>query len=580
MRYERWSKIKSLFYGDESILLMLIAVIIGCGAGFSAIGFRWLIVHSEEFFSPDNISQLLGVSEGYAYYVLPLVPAIAGLIVGFIITFIDPSTKGHGVPEVMNSIITRGGVINRRVAVAKAVASSLTIGSGGSAGSEGPIVQIGASLGSTIGQFLSFNPVRMRILVASGASAGISAMFYAPITGIIFSIELFIPNTDVMLLGPVVISSVIATAISQTLYPQRIIVVPSVSSLSPYELLLFLIFGIIAGIIGLLFHKTLYFFEDLFDRIKIPNYLKPAIGGLSIGIIGVFFPQVIGMGYSALKEALFGHIPIYLLLLFLFLKILTTSLTLGSGGSGGILSPSIYMGGMLGMAYGFFLRDFLHLPIDPSAYGIVGLASVFSGASYIPFTSILLVIELTGDYSLILPIMLSAMTSAFFAKKIEQDSIYTEKLSRRGIVVSKGRDISILQSYSVKAILTKEFVKVRKNTPLFEIIKLFQKCKYDELPVVDNEDRYIGIVSLSRLRQIITDSSLYYLIIAEEVADRYHPTVDFSSTLYDAFNKFTENSINVLPVLREDGKLEGIITYYRLMVFYRKELFIKGVEEG
>ena len=189
-----------------------------------------------------------------------------------------------------------------------------------------------------------------------------------------------------------------------------------------------------------------------------------------------------------------------------------------------------------------------------------------------------MVIELTGDYSLILPIMLSAMTSAFFAKKLQHNSIYTEKLSRRGIVVRKGRDISILQSYSIKAIITNEIVKVYRNTPLREIIKLFQKCKYDELPVVDENNKYIGIVSLSRLRQIITDSSLYNLIIAEEVSDKGHPTVDFTSTLYDAFNEFTENSINVLPVLSENGNLEGIITYYRLMVFYRKELFIKGVD--
>ena len=273
MSFKRYRKVKEFFGGDESIFLMLIAIVIGCGAGFAAIGFRWLIIHSEKFFSADNISEMLSIGEGYVYYMLPLVPAIAGLIVGFIITYVDSSTKGHGVPEVMNSIIARGGIINKRVAIAKAIASALTIGSGGSAGSEGPIVQIGASFGSTIGQFLNFNPVRMRVLVASGASAGISAMFYAPITGIIFSIELLIPNTDVMLLGPVVISSVIATAISQTLFPQRIILVPTVSSLSPYELLLFLFFGMIDCIVGLLFHRILYFSEDMFDRFRMPNYL-------------------------------------------------------------------------------------------------------------------------------------------------------------------------------------------------------------------------------------------------------------------------------------------------------------------
>jgi len=310
------------------------------------LGLRYLI-HLIQVIATTHGKYSLEVLANLPWYQKLLMPAIGGLLVGPIVTFFSKEVKGHGVPEVMESIILRNGVIRPRVVLAKIVASSICIGSGGSSGREGPIVQIGSAIGSTVGQWLQVSPEKMRTMVAAGAAGGIAAAFNAPVAGALFAIEIIVSDFGVMQFSPIVISSVTSTVVSRYYlgnYPAFI--VPKYSLVSPWELFFYAGMGILAGLTGLLFIKLLYKLEDVFDDWSFPNYLKPTIGGIFVGIIGIFFPAIFGVGYEGINKALVGNLAWEFLLILLILKIIATSFTLGSGGSGGIFAPSLFIGAM------------------------------------------------------------------------------------------------------------------------------------------------------------------------------------------------------------------------------------------
>ena len=301
----------------EHTFLIIIAIIIGVMGGFSAIGIRALIkaISSISFHGDSSILQ--NIMHTPWYWVL-IVPVIGGLIVGPIIYFLAPEAKGHGVPEVMQAILLRGGNIRPRVAIIKAIASAISIGSGGSVGREGPIIQIGSSIGSMVGQFLRVPSKRLKTLVGCGAAAGIAAAFNAPIAGALFAVEIILMDFTVAQFSPIVISSVMATVISHSFEGNfAAFVVPHYQLVSPYEIIFYFVLGALSGIVAFLFIKFLYLFEDFFDnRLKIPEYWNPALGGIGIGAIGLIFPQVMGVGYDSINDALYGNMIWYIAFIF------------------------------------------------------------------------------------------------------------------------------------------------------------------------------------------------------------------------------------------------------------------------
>ena len=341
----------------EHTYLIIIAIIIGVLAGFGAIGIRMLIKIISDFsFSGD--STLLENIIQAPWYIKILVPMVGGLLVGPLIYFFAPEAKGHGVPEVMQSILMKGGVIRPRVAFIKAIASSITIGTGGSVGREGPIIQIGSSLGSTVGQFFNISGNRMKTLVGCGAAAGIAAAFNAPIAGALFAVEIILMDFAFAQFSPIVISSVMATVISHNFEGNlATFQLPSYQLVDARELVFYLVLGLLSGLVSFLFIKVLYSFEDFFDnRVKFPEYLQPAFGGIVIGVTAIVFPQIMGVGYDSINDALHGETLWYMALILIFVKIFATSLTLGSGGSGGIFAPSLFIGAMLGCFFGSFVH--------------------------------------------------------------------------------------------------------------------------------------------------------------------------------------------------------------------------------
>jgi CIC family chloride channel protein len=413
-------------------VLFLCGLVVGVGAGLGAILFRELINGCTFFFFQVPgpwLEHLLGRAA------VIVIPALGGLIIGPLIFFFAREARGHGVPEVMLAVARKGGRIRPIVAAVKSLASAICIGSGGSVGREGPIVQIGSAPGSSFGQLFRMSQAHIRILVACEAAGGIAATFNAPIAGVFFALELILGEFSTRAFGVVVIASVPAAVIGRLAFGNvPAFPLPSSQIFRLGELPLYALLGILGAGVGIAFTRTLYFFEDRFDAIRLPEYLKPIPGGLLLGVVGLFLPQMFGVGYPAMSAALSGHYASGLLLLLLFAKILAASLTLGSGGSGGVFTPSLFLGAMLGEAFGSILQSiFPGLAISASAYGFVGMAAVFAGAARAPITAVIILFEITGDYAGILPLLVAVVMSTAVSEFLARETIYTLKLWRRGI---------------------------------------------------------------------------------------------------------------------------------------------------
>jgi CIC family chloride channel protein len=421
----------------RGLVLVVAATLIGAGAGLGAVLFRHLI---DSFQHLSFATDWLGLGPGSGLYVL-LAPAVGGLLFGPLIHFLAREAKGHGVPEVMEAVLLHRGLIRPRVALVKAFASALCIGTGGSVGREGPIAQIGSALGSTLGQWMGARQGMLQVLVACGAAGGIAATFNAPVAGAVFALELILRRLNAGYFSLVVIAGVVADAVAQALQGDfRTFEVPAYHLESHAELLWYALLGLVAGLFARAFVMFLYAFEGAWERLAMPDLAKPVLGGLLLGLLGwVSFqadavPRIFGVGYPSVEAALVGELALPVLLALGLLKLVATSLTLGSGGSGGVFAPSLFMGAMLGGAFGMLVDAVAPAWTGPpGAYALVGMAAVFGGAAHAPVTAILILFEMTGDYAIILPLMLATVVSTLVTCALSPESIYSLKLVRRGV---------------------------------------------------------------------------------------------------------------------------------------------------
>jgi len=558
------------FQTSETIFLLFFATLIGVGAGFGAILFRWMISFFQNLFftQGQHVFSFLG-----SYYVI-IIPAIGGLIVGLLVYFFAREAKGHGVPEVMLAVAVSGSKIRPRVAAIKALVSSICIGSGGSVGREGPIVQISSALGSTIGQIFRLSEDKKRILIACGAAGGIAATFNAPLAGIFFGLEVILREYGTRYFSSVVLAAVTATIISRTfLGSNPAFVTPPYELLNSYDILFYFILGLLAALIGWVFIKALYKCEDIFDAIKIPYYIKPAIGGLLLGIIGLYFPQIFGVGYPAIEKALNGQLGPMIVFGLIALKIIATSLTLGSGGSGGVFAPSLFIGAMLGSSFGSFLHlIFPGIMISPGAFALVGMAAVFAGAAQAPISAILILFEMTGDYKIILPLMISCVIAALVLKWISKDSIYTMKLRRRGIDILKLSNEDLLEKIKVSEAMFKKIVTVTESTTLKNAEMLLKSTSHKGFPVVDDNGLLKGMVTQQDIHNEL-NKGRGDLIVGDVMSSEIVFCFP-DETLKDALVKLGTNNIGRIPVVESKNplKLIGLITRKCVVEAYNKEL--------
>jgi CIC family chloride channel protein len=552
----------------ETGVLIVTALIVGLGGGLGAVAFRWLINSFRHFFF-DVMRDWLWFM-GPAYVVV--VPALGGLIVGLLVYFFAREAKGHGVPEVMEAIAIRGGRIRPVVVVVKSLASSVCIGSGGSVGREGPIVQIGSALGSTVGQLLRLSDERVRNLVACGAAAGIAATFNAPIAGVIFALEVILGEFSVAYFSTVVISSVTASVVGRIAFGNvPAFVIPEYSLVSPWELLLYVLMGGLAGLVALLFVRVLYWSEDLFDDWRFPEYVKPAAGGLLVGVIGFYFPQVFGVGYPAIGDALLGRMALGIMGLLILLKILATSLTIGSGGSGGVFAPSLFIGAMAGGVFGTVAHRILPgITAAPGAYALVGMAAVFAGAAHAPITAIIILFEMTNDYRIILPLMLATVVSTLLAQRLYPESIYTLKLSRRGVRLEHGRDIDVMQGVLVGEAMTTHVETVDADLALPELDLAFRETHHHGFPVLDASGELFGVVTIQDLERAKERESINGLLV-RDVATRRVLVAYPDEPVWAALKRLGTRDVGRLPVVdRQNPKrLVGAIRRHDIVRAYQ-----------
>jgi CIC family chloride channel protein len=502
--------------------LVALALVVGAGAGAGAVAFRYLILGFTYAFSGygDYSAQgraPYGFGHGIGVWFVLLAPVAAGLLYGPLIHRYAREARGHGVPEVMLAVAERGGRIRPRVSVVKSLASALCIGSGGSVGREGPIVQIGSALGSTLGQLTRMPESRLRVLVACGAAGGISATFNAPIAGTFFGLELILRDFEADSFGVVVLSSFVANIIGRAAFGSNpFLHLPAFQLRSPVEYLLYAGLGIAAAFVGVAFIRVLYGSEDLADRLwRGPEWLRPAVGGLLLGGILLALPELYGVGYPPLEKAIGGGYVVWLLLLLLAGKIVATSLTVAVGGSGGVFAPSLFMGAMLGSAYGAAMHSLWPGLTGPvGAYGLVGMGAVFAGAARAPITAVIIIFELTGEYQVILPLMFAIALSTGISILLSRDTIYTLKLRRRGVDLVRGRGsgsgraTNLMGRLRVEDAMRPVTIQAPESAPLAELISALTEASADSLPVVDGSGRYQGAVTLRQVEEALRQDAL------------------------------------------------------------------------
>jgi len=436
--------------------LFVLAVLVGVGSGLGAVAFRylistftWLATGYSQFGQQGRVSSAHLSWLGAGFFVV--IPVVGGLLYGPLIYRWAREARGHGVPEVMIAVADNGGRIRPQVSIVKALASALCIATGGSVGREGPIVQIGSAMASSLGQRVRMPEDRLRILVACGAAGGISATFNAPITGVFFGVEIILRAFSVEAMFPVMLSAMLADAVATPILGSGRFLSGFPAGISlhhPANYLLIAVLAVIAAFVGLGFKTVLYKIEDLGDTLwgKRPEWARPAVGGVLLGLILLAVPQLYGVGYPVMYKAIAGGYALWFLILLVAGKMIATSVSLGIGGSGGVFAPSLFLGVMSGTAYGVVVDHLFGAVAGPPAlYAAVAMGAVFTSAARAPLTSLASVIEMTGDFTLTLPVMLAVAIATTISRGVSYGTIYTTKLLRRGTDLDKSTPWRALQ---------------------------------------------------------------------------------------------------------------------------------------
>lgn len=570
------TRIRTRLQRSETVAPVALAVTVGALAAGGAIILRLLIrVVQWTFF--DQGSRLFGSFglESLNRIHLILAPALGMVLVSWMVRRWAPEARGHGVPEVQYAVRMLGGRIRARVAAVKAVASALSIGSGGSVGREGPIVQIGSSLGSTIGQAVGLGPSHTRILVAAGSASAIAATFNAPIAGVMFAMEVILGSFAARSFGLVVIASVTATAISQAVLgdaPAFRLIEPF-TLLSEWEFLLYLALGVFAGLIALAYVQAVYWVEDSFDAWKVSPSLKALLGGLGVGAMGCFGSELLfGVGHEGVELALRGEMAVGFMLALVLLKILATSVTLGAGGSGGIFAPALFIGAMTGGAFGKAVNQlFPEITAPPGAYALVGMAALFGAAAHAPITGILILFEMTDNYRIILPLMFSVVVAYLMASALFQDSIYSIKLRRKGALNAPRQELGVLDLLLVTDAMSMEYETVPPDMPIEELADLARSGKIRSWLVMDSADSLVGVVTETDLEDAIVVGREEDARV-RDIMTRSLTTCSPGEPLRTAFRRFSERAVHQIPVVEDDAPqtVVGVLRRNELLWAYKE----------
>ncbi len=552
----------------ESLVSNSLALVVGVLTGLTIVFYDRLLEISHNSF--------YGILPDSPGYFIILLPALGGLIVGIIVHFFI-HTRRYDIEEVIEATALHGGRMSARNAFLEVLASIVSIGSGGSVGKEAPVVLAGSGVGSSLSQILKIHGNRVKILIGCGAAGGIAAAYNAPLAGVVFAVEVILGELEASSFIPIVISAVFATLVSSVIFGVRTIEVSSYQLVNPFfESILYLLLGVLAGIVSAILLRALFGTHKVFDSLSIHPVIKPAVGGLFVGLIGFFYPQVFGVGYDVITDALNNGLALKLMLALIFLKIIAFSFTMGSGGSGGSIVPSLFVGAMLGGAYGSIVHSmFPMVTAESGAYALAGMGAVFAGTSRAPLASILILFELTRDYNMILPIMLACVVSNVVSTSFNSESIFTEGLHRRGFTIRKGREIDIMESLLVTDAMKHNVQTVSENKNVGALISLMQTSRHAGFPVLDSNGNLSGIVTLKDVRDKVGHDELNKTI--NEICTKDVEVAYPEETLNTVLKRLAAKDIGRLPVVSKTDrtKLLGIITRSDIVKLYDKKILAK-----
>ncbi len=581
------------FVRDSNSWLIAATVLIGACTALANVAFHWAVDRAHEFFWRD-LGGFVGVT-GLPFYDvfqvglsglpsgwwrIPAIPVAGMALIVLLDRWFPGEIKGYGLPRFLEIVNFRGGYLRRRWITLKTLSTAITLGSGMSAGVEGPIAQIGGSIGSTVGRLLRPSFERLRLLIACGSASAIAATFNSPIAGVMFAEEIvLIGEFQAQSFYLIVLASGVSSVTSQYLKADHpIIRAPQFDFPLNHELFFLLLMGIACGALGAFFTRSFYAIRDWLQRAPLPETVLPVFGGLVVGCALIFFPQIASNGYETINDALSGHLSMPLLLSLVFVKIVMTGVTLGSGGAGGVFAPAMFIGAVFGGGFAMLVNAVAPGTIaEPGSFAMIGMGAFLSAATHAPMTAIFLLFELTRDYNAVVPAMITSVSATLVARRILPDSIDSYDLSRRGLDVHASSEANILRHLYVRGLVSKDFRTIPESMALADFVRYVTSSHHMHFPVVNKNGEMVGIVSMQDLREVLLDREVWPYIVVGELARRDVVTVTGSDTLYDAMRKISALGLEEIPVVDEnDGrKVVGMLKRSDLQNFYQKRLFAR-----
>ncbi|MFZ6030996.1 MAG: chloride channel protein [Chloroflexota bacterium] len=554
-KYSRWLERLASF---ETLSLSILAVIVGLATGITVWAFKWLIEGLAAFLFEYVVDWLAPLGS----WSIALLPLTGGILVGLIARYGVGEEKLHGTAAIMQAVALSGGRLRYQRVPVKTAAAVLSIGSGASVGPEDPSVQIGANLGSLVGQWVHMSDERTRTLVAAGAASAIAAAFNAPIAGVFFALEIILGEIGGNALGMILIAAVSSSVFTQAVSgSQPAFQVPAYAFHSAWELPLYLILGVLAGLVSAIYVALLYRAQDFYHGWQAPKWLKTASAGLAVGLAGIFLPQVFGVGYETIDNILnLRETAPWLLLALLVAKLILTPISIGGGFFGGVFAPSLFIGATLGGAFGTIAdRIFPNLVLSPAAYALVGMAAVLAGAVHAPLTASILLFEMTSDYRIILPLMFAVAISQIISQHIQRDSVYALGLARHGIRLDRGRDVEVLDTLTVGETMNTEVVALYENTSLALAAEVMAKKRRHGLPVLDSNGELVGILTLQDIDR--AEEAGQSALPVGRVCTRQPLTAAPDEPLSAALRRMSQHDVGRLPVVAKDNprQLVGVL---------------------
>jgi len=579
------TKVK-VFLPGERARVILIAAFIGVMSGAAIIVFREAVGLVHELIFVRGYEAFDIAKGGWRQLLLPLLPMFGVCLLIPLSLAFPGKVNGYGFPAFLRRVNLENGVFRARNIFIKIIATALTIGSGNSAGVEGPIAQIGGSLGSQVGQRFRVSGKRMKIYIAAGCAGGIAGIFNAPLAGIFFAAEIVLLGTyEISSFSALVISSALSTVVTRAYYGAiPAFPIPAYTIVNPFvELPLYTGMAVIVGVSAVLHIHFFYAVRDRFQRLPLHPQIKPILGALLVGCIGIFFPQVMGNGYDYIAKALAGETLVWRMMVLVFLKSLATAVTLGSGGAGGVFAPALFIGAVIGGAYGGIVHHYLpDYTASAGAYATVGIGAFLAATTHAPLTAIFLLFEMTGNYMIIIPVMLTAVLGALTSSWLYGDSMDTVDFTREGIDIHEGREVAIMKSIKVGKAITEDVDFISETANINHLLELFRFTRnHFYFPVINAKGLMVGVVSMQDVKTVLHSEEERVCHLVGSICTRDVIMLTPDTNLYEAMKLFDIKGIDEIPVVEslDEPWVLGMVKRQDVIAAYNHEMLKRGINE-